>query len=278
MTTKPENDHDFFAEALNDLSTTVNFALRVSEKIEGEPASVPSEMASMVHAKMCVNAFSAASLCWQEFFDHSGVLSLCRMVLEGMTMYFYLTEVCAPEEWKCRRLTMYLHDTCARIKLVRAFQKKDEYADLLEGRKDLTDRLKKDEFFQRLNEEQQKSLLSGEQIFVRGMRAAATRAAGWNEERFVSIYNYLSAYTHSAPMSFLRTRRHKIDYRDPSAAQLSMVRMALIVAQFCLLNVSLKYLDSSPPAKASFRASEIEEFEREVREAGLLTANPSGMP
>jgi hypothetical protein len=272
MTAKPESDHDFFAEALNDLSTTVNFALRVSEKLAGESTSKPVEMASMVHAKMCVNAFSAANLCWQEFFDHSGILSLCRMVLEGMTMYCYLTEVCTPEERDCRRLTMYLHDTCARIKLVRAFRKKDEYADLSEGRRDLTERLKKDKFFQGLNEEQQKSLLSGEQIFVRGMRAAATRAAGWNEERFVSIYNYLSAYTHSAPMSFLRTHRHKIDYRNPSAAQLDIVRMALIVAQFCLLNVSLKYLDSSPSAKASFCASEIERFEKEVREAGILTA------
>ncbi len=263
---------EIFDEAHQDLIKTIDFALRVSEQLRGESTSDAGEMASMVHTRMCINAASAEWLCRGPLFDHSGIMAISRMVMEAMTVYFYLIQGVSPAEWECRRLTLRLHDTTARIKLLRAWKDKSCYRDLIDGRASLVARLQQNSFFLGLSPEQQKKLLSGEQIFVGGMLAAATRAVGWRKDTFLALYNYLSTHTHSAPMSFMRMRRHKIDYADPSGAQFDMARLAISVTQFCLLRVSLHYLDTSPVARASFDPEELAEFEKQDAESNLLNS------
>lgn len=245
------------------------FAFKVSAASNGMPTTDAGEMASMIHTKMCVNAASVEKLAKEDLFDHSAIMTVCRMIIDGMTMYFYLSESISDSEWECRNFIIRLHDTTCRIKLLRAEQDKTEYQDLIEGKDSLIEQLRKNEVFNNLSSEQQTRILSGEQIFLGGMRAAAVRAAGWQEERFGAFYNYFSAHAHSAPMSFLRFKSHGIDFAEPSDAQRNMVGLALNIAEFCLLKVSMHYLFQNSELYSRFDAKELQKFRKELADSTI---------
>jgi hypothetical protein len=269
-----KNDEKEIPELLRDTLKTFNrilvFALRVSAELRGERTTDAGEMASIIHTKMCINAVSAERLCEAKFFDHSAIMALCRMIMEAMTLYCYLQETVESAEWECRDLVLRLHDVTARIKLMRAFAKPEQYKDLLDGRIALRTALEGNAFFKTLSEERRTRLLSGDQIYVGGMNAAAVRA-GWRQKTFLALYNYLSAHTHSAPMSFSRFKAHNINYTNPSEAQMGMVGMALNVAEFCLLRVSMHHLSTSPTAAEKFDQKELMEFKDELQRSTVLT-------
>jgi hypothetical protein len=155
--------------------------------------------------------------------------------------------------------------------LLRATQPRSSYEDVLNGRDMLKQQLEANAFFRTLQEGQRNYILSGEQVYVGGMRAAATRAAGWREEQFLSLYSYLSSHAHSAPLSFVRFGRQEINYANPSGAQLSMAALALSIAEFCLLRVSMHYLTVSAPTDQSlFSRSELAEFRAELGKSKVL--------
>jgi len=263
---------ELLKRTLKTFHTVIDFALRVSLKLNGQPTTVPGEMASIVHTKMCINATSAEHLCGAKLFDHSAIMTVCRMCMEAMTLYYYLNEEVDATEWDCRELVLRLHDTCARIKLTRATREEGQYQDLLDGRDSLKQDLENNAFFKsKAAKMRAAKLLSGDVIFIGGMRAAAVRAAGWREEQFVSLYNYLSQHVHTAPMAFMRVRKHNVSFSEPGDAQRCMVALALNIAEFCLLRVSMHYLASSPATRSEFGKAELEEFETELQNPRILT-------
>lgn len=137
-------------------------------------------------------------------FDHSAIVGLSRMIVEGLTMYAYLKQTMPDDVWTLRETVLKLHDTVARITLFRAYREKPDYQDLRDGRDLLLRDLEANSTFRSLQENQQASLRQGAAIFVGGMRRAA-REAGWDEARFTAMYGYLSAHVHGAPMSYFRT-------------------------------------------------------------------------
>jgi hypothetical protein len=266
---------DVLDNSLKDFHRVIDFGLRVSLRLRGQPTDDAGYFASIIHTKMSTNAISMETLCRSEILDHSAVMTICRMIIEGMTLFYYLIEKVEDIQWQCRELVLKLHDSCARIKLLRAHLRKDEYQDISDERKSLQAELNKNSYFQMLPVEQQKKLLTGEHIFVGGMRAAATRAAGWREENFIALYNYFSSHSHSAPMSFMRFNQHKVDFSEPSEIQRNMVAMAINVAEFCLLRATMHRLVKSP-AFDEFRGPELDEFEKELHESKILTGSGPG--
>jgi hypothetical protein len=204
-------------------------------------------------------------------FDHSAIMALARMIVETMTMFFYLLEAMTEDEWALRYAVLRLHDTAARIKLMRMSQSKADYDDLSQGRAELVKKIRLNPAFARLEPDQQDRLLTGEQIFVGGMRAAATRAAGWRGATFMALYNYFSAHVHAAPMSFLRMRQHGVDYYFPSEAQFGSASLAIEVAKACLRRVSLRYLDTMPSARGEFSAEYLTCLIKEDVECNVFT-------
>ena len=241
-----------FAEALDELAVIGGFSNHVSIALVGLPTNRAGELASMVHAKMCAHGRSIGAICKSSMFDHSAIISLGRMMMDGMTMYFYLLEKITDDEWALRYLVLRLHDTVARIKLIRASKPKSEYADLTAGRLSLVEEIKQSPCYGLLNTAQQERVVTGEEIFVGGMRHAATRVGGWREETFLALYNYFSAHMHTAPMSYMRMRTHTVDYFAASEAQYASARMAMIVSVACLRRVSLHCLDRQPGAHSQF--------------------------
>ena len=245
ITTSTAEPRGTFLSALTQLATLGGLSNNVSLLIRGESTTRSGELASMVHASMCAHARSVGAIATSSMFDHSAILALSRMLVDGLTMYAYLRESVEDAVWTLRYKVMELHDVTARIKLVRAWQERVEYDDLRNMRESLVGQIKASVVFQGLGEERKKRLLTGEEMFVEGMRKAA-RVAGWSEEKFISIYNYFSAHIHSAPMSYWRMRQHRVDYLEPGPMQFGSAAMAIEVAVACLRRVTVRQLMESP--------------------------------
>jgi len=259
-----ENSLDeMFEDEKKSFGGVVDFALRISLKLNGEPANEQSELYSIVQTKMSVTGASIEHLFSAPLKDHSAVIALCRMIMEAMTLFFYLKETVSEDEWAARYLCLKLHDTTNRIKLMRGHQSADQYADLELGKNELTTELRKNVFFCSLEKEQQSRVETGEHFFLGGMNRAA-RAAGWDFKKFISFYSYFSAHAHSSPMSFLRTKKHGIRYADPSDAQKAAMVTAIGIAEYCLLNASIAYLNTSVEGKKTFESKELEKFDKSL--------------
>ena len=185
--------------ALSELAKIGGFSNMVSMELAGSPTDRQGELASMVHGKMCAHARSIGAIVQSPMFDHSGIVALCRMIVEDLTTYAYLKQAVSPEVWHLRDLVLRLHDTVARITLLRAWKDRTDDRDLRTGRIELEAAIEASPIFQQLPDTQKDALRTGTQIFVGGMRRAA-KEAGWAEARFTALYSYLSAHVHGAPM------------------------------------------------------------------------------
>lgn len=231
-----------FESAIKEMVPIGGFAIAVSAALKGRPTTRQGELASMVFGRMCAHGRSIGALVQSGMFDHSAIMAIARMLVDGMTMHSYLREPVSEQLWQLRYSVMKLHDTAARIKFVRAWWTSTDYADLIAGRDSLIQEIRQNPEFQTLNGDQQTHLLSGEAIFASGMRRAA-RSAGWSEDMFISTYNYFSAHIHAAPMSYWRMRQHDVDYLSPGPMQFATAAMAIGVGAACLRRVALRELD-----------------------------------
>jgi Family of unknown function (DUF5677) len=248
---------DFLKPARESFHRAIDFGLRVSVALNGKPATEQSELASIVQTKMCVTGASIEHMFTAALADHSAIIALCRMVMDACTLYFYLMEKVQADEWECRYTCLKLHDTSNRIRLMRGFQSENEYADLIQGRDELKKNLEANAYFKTLTLERATALLTGEHFYVRGLSTAAEKCVGWNFRKYLALYSYLSAHSHTSPMSFFRMKKHEVNFSEPSEAQRAAVVTALGVAEYCLLNTSLAYLDTQPDVRQTFDRKEI---------------------
>lgn len=262
-----------FTKSFDGLAIIGGFANHVSMVLSGTPTDIQGELASMVHAKMCAHARSIGAVAQSSMFDHSAIMALARMMIEGMTMSSYIRELVSAEEWELRYAVLSLHDTVARIKLFRAWKEKAEYADLRIGRDALLQGIRTNSVFLELGVDVQERLLRGEDLFVGGMRKAAMRA-GWNEDSFTALYGYLSTHVHSAPMSFFRARVQQIDYYRPGQAQHAAASMAIEIASACHRRVTLLQLDDHlrkfPDDERHFHAELVQEVRNDDTKCSIF--------
>jgi len=134
----------------------------------------------------------------------------------------------------------------------------------------LEDQLKANAKFISLDEKHRLNLLSGEMIYIDGMRKVAVRV-GWDEDVFGSTYNYFSTHIHSLPMSFTRVRRHNVDFNNPGEYQKNVAAFGINVAEFCLLRTSIHYASLEAGLLAKYEKKEIAEFEKELEASTVLT-------
>jgi hypothetical protein len=255
--------------ALSELAKIGGFSNMVSMELAGSPTDRQGELASMVHGKMCAHARSIGAIVQSPMFDHSGIVALCRMIVEDLTTYAYLKQAVSPEVWHLRDLVLRLHDTVARITLLRAWKDRTDDRDLRTGRIELEAAIEASPIFQQLPDTQKDALRTGTQIFVGGMRRAA-KEAGWAEARFTALYSYLSAHVHGAPMSFMRTREHSVDYYTPSDAQAAIAAIAVAIASACLRRASLRQLVETDWRSHPVFAVSVDDFIAEDRDCDVF--------
>jgi hypothetical protein len=230
---------------MDELAVLGGFANHVSIAQTGLTTTTAGSLASRVYAKCCAHARSIGAISTQSsMFDHHTIMALARMIMEASTMIAYLLDPVGPEEWAFRHAVLKLHDTATRIKLLGGFNLPTD--DLRAGRAELKAELAAMSIFQALPEERQKRLASGEEMFAIGMRAVASRIMGWDEAQFSGVYAYLSAHTHSAPMSFMRMADHQIDYFVPRETPTNILAVSMEVAMACLRRSMLRMIDQQP--------------------------------
>lgn len=234
-----------FRDQMQELAALGGFANHVSMEQTGLPTTTAGSLASMVYAKCCAHARSIGAIAiGSSMFDHHAIMTLARMIVEAWTMLAYLEERISSDEWALRYAILKLHDTCTRIKLLRSVA--GGTIDLREGREGLKAELLDMELFAALRADRQTRVLSGEEMYVTGMRSVATGAAGWREEEFMAVYAYLSAHAHSAPVSFMRMKDHGIDYFFPSETQREILVLPMEAAIACLRRAMLSRIDREP--------------------------------
>lgn len=139
--------------------------------------------------------------------DHSSIAALARNLLEALLMFLYITDLAASEEeWLLRRAVLELHDCTARYRMLKDLGDGDtDEAKEFRGKIDpLKSTISSNPNFQGLNADRQKRLLTGQELYVGGLRAAV-KAAGLDVDHFNGMYAALSVHSHCAPASFYRS-------------------------------------------------------------------------
>ena len=190
------------------------FLSLISSKSTGHPMTLSHSLASGMIGKICITAMGTQALYRGHedkrlpFLDHSSIAVLCRAIIEASIMYWYLMEDVSEDEWEFRLQVMKIQDAASRVRLFKrmiADAADNQRAALRALRDELASML----LFQKRPEQQQKKMYGGEIIYVNGMRSVV-ESMNFDQEYFDSVYNYLSAYVHSSPLSYFRDG----DYHD----------------------------------------------------------------
>jgi hypothetical protein len=251
--------------AMDQLAVMGGFSNQVSMVLTGFPTDQKGELSSLIHAKMCAHARSIGAIYKSSMFDHSAIFSIARMIVEAMTMFYYIQENVIEEEWEFRYLVLRIHDTTCRIKLFRSYQDNDGYADLVSQRDKILNDIRQHSLFSLYEKQTKDRILSGEEVFIGGMRRYAEKS-GWDEKVFTGVYAYLSSHVHSYPMSYFMNSKYSIDYFAPSDFQLGISGFAIEIAAACVRRVTIfqldKHLEQHPELLKEFS----EEFLEKIRE------------
>jgi hypothetical protein len=223
------------------------FLSLISSKITGRPMTVSHSLASGMLGKICVTAMSTKALYRGHedkrlpFLDHSSIAVLCRAIIETSIMYWYLMEEVSEDEWEFRLHVMKIHDAASRVRLFKRMIAETADSQRL-ALKALRDQLAAMPLFQKRPELQQSKLYGGEMIYVNGMRSVV-ESMNFDGEYFDSVYNYLSAYVHSTPLSYFRDG----DYHDFEQAlwRRSFTGYALHHAWLMMVRVGLREMEAS---------------------------------
>jgi len=184
------------------------FLSLTSSKINGRSMTLSRSLASGLLGKICITAMSAQALYRGHeenrlpFLDHSSIAGLCRAIIETSVMYWYLMEEVSEDEWKFRFQVMKIHDAASRVRLFKPIiaEAADNQRAALQA---LREELAAMPLFQKRPAQQQQKMLGGESIYVNGMRSVV-EGMNFDQKYFDSVYNYLSAYVHSTPLSYFR--------------------------------------------------------------------------
>jgi hypothetical protein len=222
------------------------FLSLISSKITGLPMTASHSLASGMIGKICITAMSTQAIYRGHedkrlpFLDHSSIAVLCRTIIETSIMYWYLMEEVSDDEWEFRLQVMKIHDAASRVRLFKRLiaEAADNQRATLEA---LRDQLAAMPLFQTRTEQQREKMLGGQLIYVNGMRPVV-ESMNFDEEYFDSVYNYLSSYVHSTPLSYFRDGDYH-DFKDVFWRR-SFTGYALHHAWVMMIRVALKEMDA----------------------------------
>lgn len=269
------NVRKLFDKSLSNLATVGGFAIYVSAMFRGQSTTPANSLASMVHGKMIAHSRSIGAITRPSLVDHSGVLALARMIVEGMITLFYLREPVDESTWALRHLVLRLHATTIQIRSFRGrVSSEEQAAGYRAARESLLTQIKANSRFALLLPEQQERILGGQEIFVGGMRRAAQKTGAFGKEMFDAIYAYLSSHSHSAPLSYMSYKRVSVDYRNPVDYQYGLAGLGIEVAAPCLRRATLRFLDDClqehPELEKKLRADFVKEQREEDNHYDVL--------
>ncbi|MFG1180891.1 DUF5677 domain-containing protein [Xanthobacter versatilis] len=262
MTHKPENYNQLiinYVDSYKILRKTTDFGKIVSENCSNNEWQDRYSMSASLLFAACMASESMLQFLPKTpvgRVDHYSAANLSRMVIEHCMMLHYLTEDnLSDDEISLRILLLHLHDASARYRLFKGFNASDEDLDaainlaLIKGSIDDVKKIIRDnKLFKSFDQDKKSKMLGGQVLYINGLRKAA-KLIGYKDGEFDSLYSYLSAYSHGAPMSFYRAALWGVNAIDPAAGQIGVAATALKVAEWPLAKSIIrmaKVLDINP--------------------------------
>ncbi|WP_188861306.1 DUF5677 domain-containing protein [Marinobacterium nitratireducens] len=205
---------EHYKKCITALDEAVRRSVSVSQACAGIPSPTGAHFyASVLFTSLCTRAVSVATLApyspWShkliEHWDYASMASLTRSLLEIRIAFFYLCiESCSEDEWNCRWNVFNIHDCKSRMHLFSEFPEPPEnIAGFEKQLNDLRERLRKNDFFISIPDNQKKQFLNGNKAYLSSLEDIASRA-GVDLNTFRWLYKFLSSHVHGFPMSFYR--------------------------------------------------------------------------
>ncbi|MBY0358292.1 MAG: hypothetical protein K2W82_09855 [Candidatus Obscuribacterales bacterium] len=207
------NTPETYPEAISFLTIQTERAIAISQSIAGHDAGERRFWASLLFTRLCTICVSILFLCPKSkinpigiHWDFSAIASLVRNAYElSLTLYYLCFEKVSDDEWIARLRVIQLHDCLSRQRMFRDFDPHDkQLAEFEKQANELRDELQKNPFFSGLPDKQQKRFLKGESALML-IQDEILQRMGTKDISFIrGYYRFLSAQTHSLPLSFYR--------------------------------------------------------------------------
>jgi hypothetical protein len=188
------------------------------------PMQGVAELARLMFARVVLLGGNALRLCPEAssevLWDFTSIALIVRCLFESVMFLRYFIEQASHDEMDTRLCLLYLYDASKRMNLFKQLRIEAEVSAYEGEVKRLRGLLIKKNFFLGLEEKRRKELLNCSRASVLTLREMGDRYAP-DESTWV-IFEFLSCYTHSHPMSFMRNNE---DRRDGLANDLDKMYM-----------------------------------------------------
>jgi hypothetical protein len=161
-------------------------------------------------------------------------------------MFHYLLEDGVnSDDWMLRRKVLELHDATLRLRLFKSIGATEQYKRGKEIVRDLRADISNLAAFKNIPEDRQAKLLSGQELYVGGLRSTLKLAsvASVKSEYFDGMYAYLSSQVHVSPTSFFKSDE-RLSFGPPAEYQYYFASYAVGHARMMLLRSAIKLANS----------------------------------
>jgi hypothetical protein len=248
----------------------VSIAIAVSKAAAGRNPGENIVMASFVFTRMCVTADTLRYVLQRDIgnskeltLDHYSAGVLARNIIESALMFHYLSEDgVSDEEWELRRAVLNLHDATLKVRLFKGLGGEDRHKKWKEEMEGIRNSMREHPAFKALNEDRQRRLLSGQELYIKGFRSNL-RLADFDDGYFDGLYAYLSSQVHISPSSFYWMAK-RLSFGRPAQYQYYFASYAVAHARIFLLQSALRLTESDDAVRQKIDAATFESL-KELR-------------
>lgn len=206
-----EEDRKLFTEYSQKFEGSLKRMKIISYKLHNTSADTEGAWGSFLLYRLCVNGDTLVTT-WksQPGIDHYAVAVLARSMIEtGIMLMYIMEEGLSEDERKLKRDVLHLHDCISRLRLFKAAGDKDEADNGRKISEELRDRIKANPVYATFEADHKKKLLTGEVLYLRGIRTAAINA-GASKDWFEVMWVTQSAFIHPTPFGFYRSDEREV--------------------------------------------------------------------
>jgi uncharacterized protein DUF5677 len=203
-----------YVKGLEAYKKSVGKALGFHARIRNLPLQGVSPTARLMFARIFFMSASILRLCpkvgeEKGIWDFTSIAILARSLFEAIMFFRYFCEPADADEWVARMMLMHLHDRCERVRLFTEMGKTEDVIGFTGEAEELRRLLRKNGFFQKLDEPKQKMLLNGYNPAFINLRTMGDKYS--TSEHTWATYQFLSNYAHSHPVGFMRNSDERRD-------------------------------------------------------------------
>ncbi|MFY9839393.1 MAG: hypothetical protein WAK55_23535 [Xanthobacteraceae bacterium] len=146
------------------------------------------------------------------------------------------------EDWEVRRAILNLHDCTLKVRFFKGLDSDEQYKNWKATMEEIRQSLRGHPAFKTIDADRQKKLLTGQEMYVRGLRSTLT-LVGFEDDYFDGMYAYLSSQVHTSPSSFYWTEK-RLTFGKPAGYQYYFASYAVAHARMLFLQSAIRLAES----------------------------------